>query len=64
MNNWLAVQNLRIALKKAVFALGFEKPSVILFLSSFEMLVGRMLYLPFKRVPSSMSISATVTVGT
>ena len=28
-NNWLAVQNLRIALKKAVFALGFKKPSVI-----------------------------------
>ena len=26
--------------------------------------VGRMFYLPFKRVPSSMSISATVTVGT
>ena len=26
---WLAVQNLRIALKKAVFALGFKKPSVI-----------------------------------
>ena len=29
LNNWLAVQNLRIALKKAVFALGFKKPSVI-----------------------------------
>ena len=29
LNNWLAVQNLRIALKKAVFALGFKKSSVI-----------------------------------
>ena len=29
LNNWLAVQNLRIALKKAVFALGFKEPSVI-----------------------------------
>ena len=29
LNNWLAVQNLKIALKKAVFALGFKKPSVI-----------------------------------
>ena len=28
-NNWFAVQNLRIAVKKAVFALGFKKPSVI-----------------------------------
>ena len=28
INNWLAVQNLRIALKKAVFTLGFKKPSV------------------------------------
>ena len=25
LNNWLAVQNLRIALKKAVFALGLKK---------------------------------------
>ena len=31
LNNWLAVQNLRIALKKAVFALGFKKTSVITF---------------------------------
>ena len=48
-SNWLAVQNLRLALRKAVFALGFKKPSVItlwelweklfvpaFFLSSFE----------------------------
>ena len=28
LNNWLAIRNLRIALKKAVFALGFEKLSV------------------------------------
>ena len=26
LHNWLAVQNLRIALKKAVFALGFKNP--------------------------------------
>ena len=53
-------RNLRIAVKNCYGSVTLR----IVFVSRQMLPASGMFYLPFKRVPSSMSISATVTVGT